>query len=132
MKLIIRNTCCFIILISSIFLSFGVYAETNSSSADDQWIAFCLTTQEPGKATDECLDMGGIYKVHQNRTKGFKILPPEVSESLELTLSPTSKPTPLIIGHYWRCINPEDSEFESCEPVLVVCTDDQSWCVETP
>lgn len=131
MKPIIRNICFFITIISSIFLSSGVYAETNSSSSDDQWIAFCLTTQDAGKEIDECLDMGGIHKARKNRTKSFKILPPKVTESLDLTFAPTSIPTPLIFGHYWRCINHKDSGFETCEPVLVVCTNDQSWCVET-
>ncbi len=129
MKPTIRNTCYSIILISSIFLSFGVYAET---TVRDKWIAFCLTNNDAGKATDECLDLVGVWQSRKNRTNRFKILPPEVSESLDLTLAPVSTPTPLIIGHYWRCINPKGSEFESCEPVLVACTNDQSSCVETP
>ena len=131
MKLIFRHAFFSIIFIISIIFAFEASAESSSSS-NDQWIAFCLTTQEKGKATDDCLDMGGIWKAAKNRTKQFKLLSPEVSERLDLTLAPTSKPTPLIFGHYWRCINREDSGFESCEPVLVVCTDDQSWCVETP
>lgn len=69
--------------------------------------------------------------VYFNPTKSFKILSPEVSKSLKLTRIPTSKPIPLIIGHYWRCIT-HFGEFETCEPVLVVCTNDQSFCTETP
>ncbi len=132
MKPTIQNTCLSLTLIISILSAFGVSADTNNSSSNDQWIAFCLTTQDAGKNTDECLKMGGIWKAHQKHTNSFKILPPEVSQKLELTRAPTSTPIPLIIGHYWRCINPQDSQFESCEPVLVACTDDQSWCVETP
>jgi hypothetical protein len=130
MKPLIQNTFFSIALITS-FLAFEASAETNSSS-DDIWITFCLNNFDPGKDIDECLNMGGIWQSRQNRIKGFKILPRKVSEALELTLAPTSKPTPLIFGHYWRCINPKNSEFESCEPVLVVCTDDQSMCAETP
>ena len=128
MKLIIRNTFISITFITSIFLAFGASAETSNSTSDDIWIAFCDKVED----TKDFLEMGGIYQSRQNQTKSFKLLSPEVSERLDLTLAPTSTPTPLIFGHYWRCINSKDSEFESCEPVLVVCTDDQRWCAETP
>ena len=66
-----------------------------------------------------------------NHIKSIRILAPEVSQSLKLTRVPTSKPIPLIIGHYWRCITYFE-KFESCEQVLVVCTNDQKFCTEIP
>ena len=132
MKRLFRNTCYSIFLIYLMLIASSISAAANNSASDDQWIALCLTTQDAGKDTDECLDMGGIFQSQQKQNRGFKILPPEVTKTLDISLAPTSRPTPLIFGHYWRCIQRQDSDFESCEPVLVVCTDDQSWCAETP
>ncbi len=132
MKSLFNTTCFSIILVSLMLITSNIFAASNSNTSDDQWIAFCLTTQDAGKDTDECLEMGGIIQSQQKQNRGFKILPPEVTKELDISLAPASRPTPLIIGHYWRCIQRQDSDFESCEPVLVICTDDQSWCVETP
>lgn len=131
-----RNSFLSCAVISCALLVASTTAQANDSSADDQWIAHCLTEHEPGPDVDGCLDMGGIWQARENRVKGFKILSPELSRKLELTPAPTSQPIPLLIGHYWRCgidddFFDEDGGFEFCEPVLVICTDDQSWCVES-
>lgn len=55
------------------------------------------------------------------------ILPREISKTLQITGIPTSQPIPLIIGTHWTChIN--EYEFEICDMVLTICTDDQSFC----
>lgn len=65
----------------------------------------------------------------QGRGRDARILTPEESRKLEIQPVPTSQPIPLIIGHYWRCIQ-SPGGFESCEPVLVVCDDEQTICTE--
>lgn len=59
-------------------------------------------------------------------TRTIKVLPPAVSRSLAITRIPTSQPVPLLVGVYWSC----DYGAADCRLVLVVCTDDQSQCVE--
>ena len=56
----------------------------------------------------------------------IKVLPPDVSRSLAITRMPTSQPVPLLVGVYWSC----DYGAVDCKLVLVVCTEDQSQCVE--
>jgi len=58
-------------------------------------------------------------------------LPREISKSLKISRVPTSEPIPLIVGTYWTCdIN--DQGFEICDTLVVVCTDDQSFCTQIP
>ena len=53
----------------------------------------------------------------------------EESKSLKITPIPTSEPIPLIVGTYWNChVNAQD--FEICRIKIVVCKDDQSFCVD--
>lgn len=59
-------------------------------------------------------------------TRTIKVLPPTLSRSLAITRMPTSEPVPLLVGVYWSC----DYGAVECRLVLVVCTDDQSQCVE--
>lgn len=53
----------------------------------------------------------------------------EVSRSLKITPIPTSKPIPLIVGTYWNC-HTNSQNFEICRIKVVVCEDDQSFCVD--
>ena len=64
-----------------------------------------------------------------NRT--VRLLPRSVSRSLKILKVPTPEPIPLLIGTYWQCFD-APGDFEVCEPVLVVCTDDQSFCTQVP
>ena len=58
-----------------------------------------------------------------------RVLPRSLSESLKLTPVPTSDPVPFIVGTYWSC-SENAQNMEICRITLVVCTDDQSLCVE--
>lgn len=67
----------------------------------------------------------------------FRVVPPEVAKDLEILRIPTTDPIPLIVGHYWKCRTEggrtpigDHPEFEICDLVTVVCTSDQSFCVE--
>ncbi len=65
----------------------------------------------------------------RGNVQDITFLPREKSKSLGITLIPTSKPIPLIVGIYWNCpVNAQG--FEICRIRIVVCTDDQSSCVE--
>lgn len=64
-----------------------------------------------------------------NRT--VRLLPRSVSQSLKILKVPTPEPIPLIVGTYWQCFD-APGDFEVCEPVLVVCTNDQSFCTQVP
>ncbi len=56
-------------------------------------------------------------------------LPREMSKSLKITPIPTSEPIPLVVGTYWNCpVNAQG--FEICRIKIVVCGDDQSFCVD--
>ncbi|MCH9638809.1 MAG: hypothetical protein K0U40_04880 [Betaproteobacteria bacterium] len=60
-------------------------------------------------------------------TPKVKILPKEISRTLDIKAIPTSIPTPLIIGTSWTCyIDPIG--IDHCDQILVICTDDQSFC----
>ncbi|MFV0474808.1 MAG: hypothetical protein ACK5MQ_11475 [Pikeienuella sp.] len=61
----------------------------------------------------------------------LRILPEEVGKSLKILPLPTTQPVPAIIGSYWRCVQAPGG-FDLCEPVIVFCTNDQSFCVEIP
>jgi hypothetical protein len=61
-------------------------------------------------------------------TRDVRALPPEVSRSLKIARTPMP-PSPLIVGTYWSC-HKHDSGFDICRIKLVVCTDDQQYCVE--
>ena len=64
-----------------------------------------------------------------NRT--VRLLPRSVSQSLKILKVPTPEPIPLIVGTHWQCFD-APGDFEVCEPVLVVCTNDQSFCTQVP
>ncbi len=60
----------------------------------------------------------------------IRVLPKDVSQSLKITRVPTTQPVPLVVGGYWACN--QDHGFDICRFVLVVCTENQSNCVEVP
>lgn len=60
-------------------------------------------------------------------TREVRVLPPDVSRKLKIARTPLP-PVPIIVGTYWSCFNHSDHEI--CRIKLVVCTDDQSQCVE--
>ena len=60
-------------------------------------------------------------------SRNVRVLPPDVSRKLKIARMPTP-PLPLLVGHYWTCTINDDREI--CKITLVVCTDDQSQCVE--
>jgi len=60
----------------------------------------------------------------------IRILPEKVSRNLEILRAPTTEPIPLIVGFYWSCFIDSDTGLESCDPRLVICTNDQSVCAE--
>ena len=62
-------------------------------------------------------------------TRAVRFLSPQESRGLKLTTAPNSDPSALIVGHDWRCYE-NSFGWEFCEPVLIICTDDQSSCVE--
>lgn len=60
-------------------------------------------------------------------TRDVRVLPPDVSRKLKIARTPLP-PSPIIVGTYWSCSNHNDHDI--CRIKLVVCTDDQSQCVE--
>lgn len=62
-------------------------------------------------------------------TRTVKLLPPDVSRSLQLLRMPGTPTTPLLVGVYWNC---QESSIgtDFCRLVTVVCTQDQSLCAE--
>lgn len=53
----------------------------------------------------------------------------EMSRSLKITPITTLEPIPLLVGTYWNCrVNAQN--FEICRIKIVVCEDDQSFCVD--
>jgi hypothetical protein len=61
-------------------------------------------------------------------SRSVRALSPEVSRALKLARTPMP-PSPLIVGTYWVC-NTHSSGHDICRIKLVVCTDDQQYCVE--
>ena len=61
-------------------------------------------------------------------SRDVRVLPPETSRSLKIARTPLPPAVPIIVGTYWSCTM--NSGFETCRIKLVVCTDDQSQCVE--
>jgi hypothetical protein len=61
-------------------------------------------------------------------TRDVRALTPEVSRALKLARTPMP-PSPLIVGTYWAC-STHSSGHTTCKIKLVVCTDDQQYCVE--
>ena len=59
------------------------------------------------------------------------VLPREESQSLKITEIPTSQPIPLIVGNIWTC-HKGAGNHEFCRLTLVVCTNDQSFCINIP
>jgi hypothetical protein len=85
--------------------------------------AFGLTVSIPTLAqTLEEREAGTVI------TRNVRALTPEVSRALKLARTPMP-PSPLIVGTYWAC-NTHSSGHEICRIKLVVCTDDQQYCVE--
>jgi hypothetical protein len=60
-------------------------------------------------------------------TRDIRVLPFDVSRKLKIARTPLP-PVPLIVGTYWSCSNHNGHDL--CRIKLVVCTDDQSQCVE--
>ena len=60
-------------------------------------------------------------------TRDVRVLPPDVSMKLRIARTPLP-PSPLIVGTYWSCS--DHNGHELCRIKLVVCTNDQSQCVE--
>jgi hypothetical protein len=65
--------------------------------------------------------------MHLVNTRDVRVLPFDVSRKLKIARIPTP-PSALIVGNYWSCTIHDDREI--CKITLVVCTDDQSQCVE--
>ena len=85
--------------------------------------AFGLTACTPTFAqTLEERDAGTVI------TRDVRALTPEVSSKLKIARTPMP-PSPLIVGTYWAC-STHSSGHEICRIKLVVCTDDQQYCVE--
>jgi len=59
------------------------------------------------------------------------VLPRDESQSLKITEIPTSQPIPLIVGNTWTC-HKGAGNHEFCRLTLVVCTNDQSFCINIP
>lgn len=62
-------------------------------------------------------------------SRTVKLLPPDVSRSLQIMRMPTSQPVPLLVGVYWNCAD-NGHGFDVCRLVTIVCTQDQSLCAE--
>ena len=60
-------------------------------------------------------------------TRDVRVLPFDVSRKLKIARTPLP-PSALIVGTYWSCSNHNGHDI--CRIKLVVCTDDQSQCVE--
>jgi len=60
-------------------------------------------------------------------TRDVRVLPFDASRKLKIARTPLP-PSPLIVGTYWSCS--DHNGHEICRIKLVVCTDDQSQCVE--
>jgi hypothetical protein len=62
-------------------------------------------------------------------TRAVKLLPYDVSRSLKIIRTPSTQPTPLIVGVYWTCHDAGHGH-TICRITTVVCTNDQSQCAE--
>jgi len=86
--------------------------------------AFGLVASTPALAqvaAEPAADTGAVI------TREVRVLPFDVSRKLKITRTPTP-PSAIIVGTYWSCTIHDDREI--CKIKLVVCTDDQSQCVE--
>lgn len=86
--------------------------------------AFGLIASAPALAqvaAEPAADTGAV------KTRDVRVLPFDVSRKLKIARMPTP-PSALLVGNYWSCTIHDDREI--CKIVLVVCTDDQSQCVE--
>ena len=86
--------------------------------------AFGLVASAPVLAqvvAEPAPDVGAVI------TRDVRVLPFDVSRKLKIARIPTP-PSALIVGNYWSCTIHDDREI--CKITLVVCTDDQSQCVE--
>jgi len=83
-------------------------------------LGFTASVSAPAQTVDDA-DTGTVI------TRDVRALPPEVSRGLKIARMPLP-PSPLIVGTYWSCKT--HSGFEICRIKLVVCTTDQTYCVE--
>lgn len=86
--------------------------------------AFGLIAAAPALAqvvAEPAADTGAVI------TREVRVLPFDVSRKLKIARTPTP-PSAIIVGTYWSCTIHDDREI--CKIKLVVCTDDQSQCVE--
>ena len=105
-------------------MSEGNYASWNSGFRFAALTAFGLIAAAPALAqvvAEPAADAGTVI------TRDVRVLPFDVSRKLKIARTPTP-PSPLIVGTYWSCSVQNDHEI--CRIKLVVCTDDQSQCVE--
>ncbi len=96
-----------------------------------QSISLCLAIAFAGSAmaADSTSSLQLVTTKTDTSVPKVTFLSREVAKSLDITPIPTSEPVPLIVGTYWNChINEHD--FEICRLKLVVCNDDQSFCVD--
>jgi hypothetical protein len=85
-------------------------------------LAFGFTTSVAALAqTPEELEADTVI------TRDVRALTPEVSRALKITRTPLP-PSPLLVGTYWSCS--KHNGFDICRIKLVVCTTDQTYCVE--
>src|ERR1044072_9191260 len=86
--------------------------------------AFGLVATDPvlaQVAAEQAADTGAVIP------REVRVLPFDVSRKLKIARTPTP-PSAIIVGTYWSCTLHDDREI--CKIKLVVCTDDQSQCVE--
>ena len=83
--------------------------------------AFALTASVPTLAQTPEEQVAAVTSIRKVR-----VLSPEVSRSLKIARAPLP-PSAILVGFYWLCGYGEN---EGCSNKVVVCTDDQSQCVE--
>lgn len=95
------------------------------------FFSFCIVIASAGNAlaADSTSSSLLITKQKDASVPQVTFLSREVAKSLDITPIPASEPVPLIVGTYWSChINAYDLEI--CRIKLVVCNDDQTFCVD--
>lgn len=91
----------------------------------------CLASLLCALASASALGQSGAAPpapVDASLTQSVRIIPPKVARSLKIARIPGGGGVPLVVGTYWSCFM--DSGFEICRIKLVVCTNDQSYCVQ--
>ena len=102
----------------------GTYWECHINSQEFEICRFKIVVCNDDQSF--CVDVNGDRK-----KPSVKFLPRTVSESLDITKIPTTKPTPLSVGTYWDC-RLTDQGLETCEIIIVICSEDQSICTQLP